>query len=114
MESFILSNPFPSYQQMTQDIEDYPDFGLSMAMYAEFGRRHYEVLKAAYESGMKREAIRHAGQVIYDLGGMQAMQMNFYAFAHFSPFRNAKHDPDVFYAYKELEYGWDGIGQWAA
>jgi hypothetical protein len=82
-----------------------------MAMYVEYGKPHHEALKRAYESGMKADIVRQAGELIHSLGGMQAMQMNYYAFSVVAPFR-ASRDPDIQYAYKELEYGWDGVGQW--
>ncbi len=94
-------------------IERHPDVAISMAMWAEFGKPHHAALKEAYESGMNRDVIHKAGTSIYKLGGMQAMQMNYYAFAHFSPFRLAK-DVELYYSYKALEYGWDGVGEWQA
>jgi hypothetical protein len=113
MESFIAIHPFPSYKEMQAAIEQHPDVAMSIAMWSEFGKAHYEALKAAYDSAMDPAIIRKAGQIIHDLGGCRAMQMNFYAFMHFSPFRISD-DPDILYAYKELEYGWDGVGDWVA
>ena len=94
-------------------IERHPDVALSMAMWAEFGKSHYAALKEAYESGMNRDIVRKVGTIIHNLGGMQAMQMNYYAFSYCSPFRHSS-DPDIQYAYKDLEYGWDGVGNWVA
>ncbi len=112
-QSFIASHPFPSYEEVIRIIEGHPDPALSMAMYAEYGRPHHEALKKAYEAGMSREAIRKAGEAIYALGGMQAMQMNYYAFAAASPFRFAN-DFETYYGYQHLQYGWDGVGDWMA
>ena len=111
--SYTSSHPFPSYEEMIRLMEDYPDLVLSVGMFAEYGRPHHDALKAAYESGMSRAAVRACGQKIHSLGGIQAMRMNYYALAHFSPFRLST-DPDIYYAYKELDYGWDGIGGWLA
>ncbi len=111
MDSFVATHPFPSYKEMQSAIERHPDVAMSMAMWAEFGKPHYEVLKAAYDSAMDPEVIRKAGQVIHELGGFRAMQMNLYTFMYFSPFR-LSHDPDILYAYKQLEYKWNGIGDW--
>ena len=113
MNSFVASHPFPTYQEMRGMIERYPDATLSTAMWAEFGRLHHAALKAAYESGMNRDIVRKAGIAIKNMGGMHAMQMNYYIFAHFSPFR-LSNNPDIQYAYKQLEYGWDGVGDWTA
>lgn len=111
MESFVAIHPFPTYKEMQKAIEQHPDVAMSMAMWAECGKAHYTVLKAAYESAMDPAVIRQAGQAIHDLGGFRAMQMNFYVFFHFSPFRYAK-DQDLFYAYKSLESEWQGVGDW--
>ena len=62
---------------------------------------------------MDPAVVRKSGMLIDSLGGMQAMQMNYYAFAAVAPFHLAS-DPDIRYAYKELEYGWDGVGNWVA
>jgi hypothetical protein len=113
MNSFIKAHPFPSYDEMIRLIRSHPDPDLSMTMYAEYGKPHHEALKAAYESGMDKKEIRKAGELINSLGGMTAMQMNYYAFSNFGPFRKSA-DPDIRYAYKELEYGWDGVGSWMA
>jgi hypothetical protein len=113
MDSFVASHPFPSYKEMQAAIERHPDVAMSMAMWAEFGKAHYAALKDAYESVMDPAVIRKAGQIIHDLGGYRAMQMNFYVFMHFSPFRFSD-DPDIQYAYKQLEYKWDGVGDWVA
>ncbi len=98
---------------MLAAIDSHSDVAMSMAMWAEYGHAHHEALKTAYESGMDRATIRKAGEIIHNLGGMQAMQMNYYVFFYFSPFRSA-HDPEIHSAYRDLEYGWDGIGEWKA
>ena len=110
LKSFISANPFPSYEEALSAIEKHPT--MSLAMYAEYGKPNHEALKNAYESGMDPKIVHKIGEFIYSLGGMQAMQMNYYAFATVAPFRYAL-DPDIRYAYKELEYGWDGVGYWA-
>lgn len=111
MEAFIASHPFPSYATMIKRINEHPDASMGMAMFAEYGEAHHEALKAAYESGMKRDDIKRAGQIINNMGGIHAMRMNFYAFMYYSPFRQSRNE-DLYYAYKQLEYGWDGIGDW--
>jgi hypothetical protein len=113
MESFVTTHPFPSYAAMLRLIEGHPNMELSMAMWAEYGKVHHAGLQEAYESCMNPSIIRKVGETIHDLGGMQAMQMNYYVFANFAPFYQSP-DPDIRYAYKELEYGWDGIGPWLA
>ncbi len=113
MDSFVATHPFPSYTDMQAAIEMHPDIAMSIAMWSEFGRPHYAALKDAYESAMDPVVIRKAGQTIDRLGGYRAMKMNFYVFMHFSPFRTSD-DPDIRYAYKQLEYGWDGVGDWVA
>jgi hypothetical protein len=113
MNSFIETHPFPTHAEMLKAINGHPDTQLSMAMWAEYGKPHHAALKAAYESGMDPAVVRKAGETIHSLGGMQAMQMNYYAFSFFSPFQRAK-DPEIRYAYKQLEYGWDGVGSWVA
>ncbi len=113
MDSFVATHPFPSYKEMQAAIERHPDVAMSMAMWAEFGKAHYAALKDAYESAMDPAVIRKAGQIMHDLGGFRAMQMNLYVFMHFSPFRLSD-DPDILDAYKQLEYKWDGVGDWVA
>lgn len=113
MDSFIAFNPYPSYKEMLNKIEKHPDTSISIAMWCEYGKPHHMLLKEVYESGMNKEIIRKAGEAIYKLGGMRAMQMNYYAFMHCSPFRHSENENIVF-AYKDLEYGWDGIGDWVS
>jgi hypothetical protein len=113
MNTFVASHPFPTYDEMIRLIDSHPDQGLSMSMFAEYGMSHHAALKAAYESGMDKHEVRKAGELINSLGGMTSMQMNYYVFSNFASFRNSA-DPDIQYAYKELEYGWDGVGSWVA
>ncbi len=113
MESFVASHPFPSYAAMIKCINNHPDASMGLAMFAEYGEAHHEALKAAYESGMTRAAIKQAGERINSMGGVHAMRANFYTFMYYSPFRHAKNE-DLYYAYKDLEYGWDGIRDWMA
>lgn len=113
LASYAARNPFPSYEEMIDAIEKFPDVGMSMAMFAEYGKPHHNHLKKAYESGMNQSVCKEAGQAIYDMGGMQAMQMNYYAFYYFSPYSKSR-DPDIQGAARWLEAAWDGIGEWQA
>lgn len=113
LSSFATRNPFPSYQEMISAIEKFPDMGMSMAMYAEYGKAHHDHLKKVYESEMDDEICKKAGEAIYSMGGMQAMQMNYYVFYYFSPFAKSR-DPDIQGMSRQLESAWDGIGEWQA
>ena len=112
MDNFVANNPFPSYDNMIQLIETHQDIELSMSMYAEYGEFNHECLKTIYESGMNRILAREMGQKIYDRGGIEAMQMNYYVFTQYSPFIRATNREIYYNGITCLEYIWDGIGKW--
>ncbi len=113
-KKFAAMHPFPSYEEVISAISAFPDKDMGMQMYAEYGKPHHELLKKAYESGMNDTVCKEIGQAIYNMGGMQAMQMNHYAFHYFSPFAKSR-DPEIYLsAARHLEHAWDGIGEWVA
>ncbi len=112
MKNYIANNPFPSYDKMIDSIDNHPQMQLGLAMYAEYGKFNHDCLKAIYESGMDEKVAREMGQKIYNRGGMQAMQMNYYVFNHYSPFSKAR-DQELYYDGSTLlQYLWDGVGEW--
>lgn len=112
LRAFVASNPFPSYDKMMDYIDNHPQMQLGIAMYAEYGKFNHECLKRIYDSGMDKAVAREMGQKIYNAGGMQAMQMNYYAFNHYSPFSKSRNQEIYYTGSTLLQYLWDGIGDW--
>jgi hypothetical protein len=112
LQRFIDANPYPSYEEADAILSaDIRDMGHTMAVVAEYGQGNHKWLKAIYDSKMDREVAREMGQKIYDAGGFQAMQMNYYAFQLISPFRKSR-SSEIYGASNRLQYLWDGVGEW--
>lgn len=103
---------FPTFKEAAERILK-SKHRLAMMIWAEFGEPNYEWLKTIYESGFDKKVTKEMGEYIYQRGGMQAMQMNFYAMMLVSPTSQAN-VTCIRFAYKSLEWYWDGIGQWRA
>lgn len=112
LRAFVANNPFPSYDKMMDYIDNHPQMQLGMAMYAEYGKFNHECLKAIYDSGMDTTIAHEMGQKIYNAGGLQAMQMNYYVFNHYSPFSKSRNQEIYYTGSTILQYLWDGIGDW--
>lgn len=77
----VVSNvAYPSYDDFTSQILTHPEL---IFAFAEYSETNHELLCALYKAGAKdADAIRAAGQVIGERGGLQAMQGCYYAFTN--------------------------------
>ncbi|CAE7256488.1 unnamed protein product [Symbiodinium sp. CCMP2456] len=82
---------------------------------------HYPSFRELWESAAMPAAEafpaqRNAGSTLYERGGKQCMQFNFYALQHAMCGEDFHSDaPLPVYSYaKRLEHVWDGIGSWRA
>ena len=113
LHRFIDANPFPSYEDAESMIANGGDMAHSMAVVAEYGQANHRWLKAIYDSKLDKVVAKEMGQNIYDAGGFQAMQMNYYAFQIVTPFRKSR-THEIYGASNQLQYLWDGVGDWCS
>lgn len=113
MQEFVTKNPYPLYESIIREIKTHPDKLLASDMENNYTFFAHQLLKNIYENISSSEVIYNCGKILNFNGGLSRMQMCYYVFANYSPFRNAK-NLDIYYAYKNLEYTWDGIGDWIA
>jgi hypothetical protein len=106
MAAFIKSHPYPSYDEMIKRI------GNNMQMYAEYGVVNHECLQNIWNSHFDKNVCKRSGRIIYQLGGLQAMQQNLFVLL------NTKLTDDIanpwlkIYPYSIVRKHWDGIGAW--
>ncbi len=113
MQEFVDNNPYPSYDFIIKEIRSNPDRQLACNMENSYTFYAHQLLKRIYENISSSKIIYECGNVLNFNGGLTKMQMCYYVFANYAPFRFAK-NKDIYYAYKNLEQVWDGIGEWEA
>ena len=105
IEAFVKAHPFPSHKEMLKRMKK------DMMVWAEYGGPNHDAMKECYENMTNKEACAKAGQRIYERGGHQAMEMNYYALLKYGPFRESD-DFVIRNAPTFLQWAWDGIGTW--
>ena len=117
VKEYINAHPAPSYKDVVQAIEN-SDHQLAMMMWAEYGNMNHDCITAIYkhladtktgkdgDMWPDRSAIKEHAQRIYDRGGMQALQMNWYVLRMF-----VAKDVAAMYVDSHL---FDGVGEWQA
>ncbi len=117
--AYAAAHPFPSYAAVHRRIYEMRGNDAVGDWLTLYRRECHDALAAAYAAGMSRDAVRAAGQKIYDVTvrnhgdefGTYGMQCCYRVFEYFSPFANAS--PVVrSVGVRSLEWAWDGIGDW--
>jgi hypothetical protein len=112
----IFALKFPSYSVADKWCDK-----TSIVNGAEYGEYAHDLLKAVFESKHDSATVKNAGRVMFQKGGMQSMQCNFYNYA--VVIGNMCQNNDVCEArYKKwwadarvvINKAWDGIGGWMA
>lgn len=111
IENFVKNNKYPSYS----DIEK----KLPINLKCEYGEPNHYYCKTIFENPTNLKIIRKMGRKIYERGGFQALQANYYTLMCYSPFGiearlQPKMDAMVLscWASSYIEYAWSGIGEW--
>lgn len=79
--NFITSNPFPSYQ----DVEDLLDDAFRIDLSAEYCESHHNQCRAIYENLYNDDIIMNAAKQIFNCGGPQALNANLIILQKYSP-----------------------------
>tara|TARA_B100001057_G_scaffold494830_1_gene592253 strand:- start:200 stop:1171 length:972 start_codon:yes stop_codon:yes gene_type:complete len=112
----IFALKFPSYR-----VADNWCDRASMVHGAEYGKYAHNLLKAVFESKHDPEAVKNAGRVMLEKGGLQSMKGNYYNYA--VVVGNLCQNNDVCeQRYKKwwndarvvINKAWDGLGGWIA
>ena len=92
----------------------------TMQWYAELGANNHALLKRIFDSRVDPTVVREAGEAIYERGGMQTMQANFFIYCHFIGERlndmcvTSEQFAELHYPHaRKIERLWHGIGEWA-
>lgn len=104
--SFVSANPYPSYTEMMNRLESFPE------LYAEYGEYNHMAMKTCYENLTNKEVCKRVGEHIYNRGGIQAMRSNYYVLKILSPLAMSTDIVVKCAARDYVECAWDGIGSW--
>ena len=115
LTSFIKENPYPDYNFIEYDLLLKQE--QSLEQYAEYGEINHALMKEIYEHIFDKNLIKQHGERIHSIGGMTALQQNYYTLLtvlkHLIQQRRLDRDTIilVFYNIKTIvsQY-WDGIG----
>ena len=80
IESFVNSTPYPSYDEMVDNLEN------NIELDSEYGEENHYLCKKIYENPTNKQLIIDAGKQIFDAGGIQALLANHTIIKYFSPY----------------------------
>ena len=122
----LYETPFPTLEELENFLlvdlpARCPQQNLpTMEWYAELGANNHALLKRIFDSRVDPTVVREAGEAIYERGGMQTMQANFYIYCHFIGERlkdmgvTSEQFAELHSVHaRKIELLWDGIGEWA-
>ena len=84
IDRFVRENPYPSYKEMTNKLNDHIELS------AEYGQTQHACCKTIYENPNDDELIVTMGKRIHALGGTQALASNFSIIKYFSPYSSSR------------------------
>ena len=114
---YVLKNKFPTMMEILDKIKkEDPD---KLKYYAEnninFARDYNEeihlICKRIYENITNEKIVRECGQILYDKIGFRGMQACFYVLNLYSPLA-ASTNKEIRHCTVDIQYDWDGIGEW--
>ena len=116
IQEFVSTYPYPSYDEVIDLIKG------NVAMYAEYGVFNHSMMEKMYCNILDKERVKVIGKLIYNRGGMTAMNENFSAFMvvvrHLLRKMENKNDFELnaiqYNVYNEINKAWDRIGLWRA
>ncbi len=118
LKQFTRRHKYPTQKELVGLLEEAmarhengPFYGHFLQVYSEFGFFQYECSKIIYENIYNSQTVQDMGESIYRKNGLAGLQAVFYMMCWFSPFKEAT-DEEIKNAPKQIQYMWDGVGNW--
>ena len=121
---FVENHKYRTYEECIKIIETpngTPRDEIIIDMWAEYGEYVHKWYEKIYNNFENINTIKIAGEIINRRGGFTTMQKSLYAFLKImihlvtnSPTNYSHHEQIILtkYIFKQIEYKWDGIGDW--
>ena len=123
IQAFVKKNPYPTYElskaEKCKHMGDMEFKFHDLMMNSEYGYSNQSYMKEIYENIDDIELIKHNGDEIDTIGGIQSMEYNTFAFCEVLTYLvNEKGNTnfeqhELYYKMKrQLQESWDGVGSW--
>ena len=106
-KKYIKKNPFPSFSEMKLKLtQEFPEY---LKNYSEI---KHSYIKQLYEYFYNKTKVVEVGKNLNKIGGWNEMQYAYQLLRKCSPLAKSRKTDIIYSIPQEIEFSWDGIGDW--